>query len=193
MKTSRPADAARLNTWIWVPLILVLFLSLAPAPASHAATAREIDVSVDVALERFHKEVKGAAEFLRAAKGVLVLPKVIKGGFWLGGEYGEGALRIDGKTVDYYNIASASFGLTFGGQQKDIIVIFMQEDALRKFRASEGREAGVDGNVALITVGAGATVDTSTIQDPIVGFVFGVKGLMVDASLKGSKFTKLKK
>ena len=76
---------------------------------------------------------------------------------------------------------------------KDVIIVFMQEDALKKFRASEGWEAGVDGNVALINLGAGGTIDTATIKEPIVGFVFGVKGLLVDASLKGSKFTKLKK
>ena len=173
--------------------VMTILIGLLPAHSLYAATAREIDVSVDVALERFHKEVKGANEFLNASKGVLVLPKVLKGGFWVGGEYGEGALRIGGKTVDYYNIASASFGLTFGGEQKDVIIVFMQEDALKKFRASEGWEAGVDGNIALINIGAGGTIDTTTIKEPIVGFVFGVKGLLVDASLKGSKFTKLKK
>ena len=173
--------------------VVMMLIGILPAHSLYAATAKEIDVSVDVALERFHKEVKGANEFLNASKGVLVLPKVLKGGFWVGGEYGEGALRIGGKTVDYYNIASASFGLTFGGEQKDVIIVFMQEDALKKFRASEGWEAGVDGNIALINIGAGGTIDTTTIKEPVVGFVFGVKGLLVDASLKGSKFTKLKK
>ncbi|HOD36165.1 MAG TPA: YSC84-related protein [Syntrophales bacterium] len=173
--------------------VVMMILAILSAQNLYAATAREIDVSVDVALERFHKEVKGANEFLNAAKGVLVLPKVLKGGFWVGGEYGEGALRIGGKTVDYYSIASASFGFTFGGEMKDVIIVFMQEDALKKFRASEGWEAGVDGNIALINLGAGGTIDTATIKEPIVGFVFGVKGLLVDASLKGSKFTRLKK
>ena len=173
--------------------VVMMVIGILPAHSLYAATAKEIDVSVDVALERFYKEVKGAQEFMNAAKGVLVLPKVIKGGFVVGGEYGEGALRIGGKTVGYYNIASASFGLTIGGEQKDIIVIFMQEEALKKFRASKNWEAGVDGNIALINLGAGATVDTKTIKDPIVGFVFGVKGLIADASFKGSKLTKLEK
>ena len=171
---------------------LVLVLTLSPVVSSYAATAREIDVSVDVALERFHKQVKGAQEFTKSAKALLILPKVVKGGFFVGGEYGEGALRIGGKTVAYYNIASASFGLTFGGQQKDIIIAFMTDEALSKFRKSENWEAGVDGNIALVE-GVGATVSTETIKDPIVGFVFGVKGLIADASFKGSKLTKLKK
>ncbi len=172
---------------------LVLVLTFLSALPTHAATAREIDVSVDVALERFYKEVKGAREFAQSAKALLVLPKVIKGGFFVGGEYGEGALRIGGKTVDYYNIVSASLGLTFGGQQKDVIIAFMTDEALNKFRRSENWEAGVDGNIALINVGAGKTISTETIKDPIVGFVFGVKGLIADASLKGSKLTRLKK
>ena len=171
---------------------LVLVLTLSPVVSSYAATAREIDVSVDVALERFHKQVKGAQEFTKSAKALLILPKVVKGGFFVGGEYGEGALRIGGKTVAYYNIASASFGLTFGGQQKDIIIAFMTDEALNNFRRSENWEAGVDGNIALVE-GVGATVSTETIKDTIVGFVFGVKGLIADASFKGSKLTKLKK
>ena len=176
----------------WVTGVLFVLL-LTSNTIALAATAREIDVSVDVALERFYKEVKGAQEFARSAKALLILPKVIKGGFIVGGEYGAGALRVGGKSVAYYNIVSASLGLTFGGQQKDIIIAFMTDDALNKFRNSENWEAGVDGNIAVIDVGAGRTLSTETIQDPIVGFVFGVKGLIADASLKGSKLTKLKK
>jgi lipid-binding SYLF domain-containing protein len=172
---------------------VVFILLLASTTLAQADTAREINVSVDVALERFYKEVKGAREFAKSAKALLILPKVIKGGFFVGGEYGEGALRIGGKSVAYYNIVSASLGLTFGGQQKDVIIAFMTDDALNKFRKSENWEAGVDGNIAVIDVGAGATLSTETIKDPIVGFVFGVKGLIADASLKGSKLTKLKK
>lgn len=161
--------------------------------ASHAKTAKEIDVSVDTSLDRFRKEVKGAEEFLKSAKGVLVLPGVIKGGFVIGGEYGEGAMRIDGKTVDYYSVAAGSYGFQIGGQKKDIILVFMQDEALKKFRESSGWKAGVDGSVALISLGAAASIDTTKIKEPIVGFVFGQKGLMYNLTLEGSKFTKLQK
>jgi len=171
----------------------VLACGLLGAEQSRAATAREIDVSVDVALERFYKDVKGAREFAGTAKGLLILPNVIKAGFIVGGEYGEGALRIGGRTVDYYNIVAGSFGLQIGAQSKDIIIAFMTDEALNAFRTSQGWEAGVDGNVALLDIGAGERIDTTTLRDPIVGFVFGVKGLMADVSLKGSKFTKLDK
>ncbi|KPK93131.1 MAG: hypothetical protein AMJ94_03770 [Deltaproteobacteria bacterium SM23_61] len=172
---------------------LLFALMCLSAGVSLAATAKEIDVSVDVALEKFEKEVKGAKEFLQSAKGVLVFPKVIKAGVGIGGEYGEGALRIGGQTVDYYNTASASIGFQLGAQAKSVILVFMQEDALKKFRDSSGWEVGVDGSVALVTLGAGGSIDTTKIKDPIVGFVFGQKGLMYNLTLEGSKFTKLDK
>jgi lipid-binding SYLF domain-containing protein len=154
-------------------------------------SATEIDTSVDVALEQFKKDIKGGDEFLNSAKGVLIFPNVIKAGFVVGGSYGEGALRIGGKTVDYYSTAAASFGFLAGAQSVRVIIVFMQENALQKFRDSNGWEAGVDGSVTLVNVGATGTIDTTTIKDPIVGFVFGNKGLMADLSLKGSKYTKI--
>jgi lipid-binding SYLF domain-containing protein len=174
-------------------LFLLLLLGVTSAQMANAATAKEIDVSVDVALENFAKEVKGAQEFLQSAKGVLVFPNVLKAGMGVGGEYGEGALRIKGKTVDYYNTASASFGLQLGAQKKTILLIFMQDEALKKFRKSEGWEIGVDGSVALLTVGVGESIDSTKIKDPIVGFVFSQKGLMYNLTLEGTKITKLNK
>ncbi|MBE0425758.1 MAG: hypothetical protein IBX72_03820 [Nitrospirae bacterium] len=170
-------------------LLCIIFF----ANGSFAATAKEIEVSVDVALERFVKEVRGGEEFLKVAKGILVIPGIFKAGFIIGGEYGEGALRIGGKTVDYYSIVAGSWGIQIGAQKKDVILIFMQEESLKKFRESPGWKAGVDGSVAIVDVGAGKAVDTTNIKDPIIGFVFGQKGLMVNATIEGSKFTKLDK
>ena len=151
----------------------------------------EINANVDKALEQFKNDIKGGDDFLKSAKGVLVFPSVFKAGVGVGGEYGEGALRIDGKTVDYYNTVAASIGLQVGAQTKRIIIIFMQDDALKKFRESKGWRAGVDGSIALIKLGGGETLATINIKDPIVGFVFGNKGLMINMSLEGSKFTKI--
>ena len=162
-----------------------------PAVESATMTDKAIDVAVDVTLEQFKKDIKGGDEFLKSAKGVLVFPSVIKAGIGVGGEYGEGALRIGAKTADYYSTAAASIGLQLGIQSKRIIIVFMQDDALKKFRESKGWEAGVDGSVALVELGAGGTIDTTTIKDPIVGFVFGNKGLMFNLTLEGSKYTKI--
>ncbi|MBW2502298.1 MAG: hypothetical protein JRD39_05065 [Deltaproteobacteria bacterium] len=174
------------------PAILVfLVVLLAGASTAQAKSAQEIDIGVDVTLEQFASDIKGGKEFLKSAKGVLVFPSVIKAGFGIGGEYGEGALRIGGKTVDYYNTAAASIGLQLGAQSKRVIIVFMEEDALKKFRASEGWEAGVDGSVALVDLGVGGTIDTTNVKNPIVGFVFGNKGLMYNLTLEGSKYTKI--
>jgi len=171
--------------------IITLLVTANFSSVAKAVTAQEIDVSVDVALDRFKNEVSGANEFLANAKGVLVIPNVIRVGFVLGGEYGEGALLVDGKTVDYYSLAAGSLGLQIGAQSKNIVIVFMDENALMKFRDSLGWRAGIDGSIALVDQGAGASVDTGNLQHPIVGFIFGVKGLMVNLSLEGSKFTKL--
>ena len=174
-------------------ITVVFVLAIVCAGQAFGGTAKEIDASVDVAIERFYKQVKGAEEYVKASKGMLVMPNVVKGAFIIGGEYGEGALRVGGKSVDYYNTISGSIGFQIGGQAKDIILLFMTDEALKQFRASKGWEAGVDGNVALITVGAGERADTRTLKDPIVGFVFDAKGLIADISLKGAKFSKLDK
>ena len=172
---------------------LPLLLTLSVVQVCQAKTAKEIDVSVDVALEQLQTEVSGGKEFLASGKGVLVLPHVIKAGFGFGGEYGEGALRVGGKSVDYYSIASASFGFQFGAQEKTVVLVFMQEESLKAFRMGEGWKAGVDGSVAVVTAGAGGSIDTANIKEPIIGFVFGQKGLMYNLTLEGSKFTKLDK
>ena len=71
--------------------------------------------------------------------------------------------------------------------------MFMTNDALTKFRQSDGWEAGVDGSIAVIEFGVGKEIDTNSIQDPIIGFVFSNKGLMYNLSLEGSKFWQITK
>jgi lipid-binding SYLF domain-containing protein len=179
---------------ILLPFIFTVFLGSAGfSGGAAAASAAEIDIAVDGGVEEFKKEVAGGAEFLAKAKGYLVFPKVTKAGLVVGGEYGEGALRIGGKTQDYYNIASASFGLQIGAQQYAIVMVFLEDDAMKKFRESKGWEAGVDGSVAIAKWGAGEDINTQNFKDPIVGFVFSNKGLMAGISIEGSKITKLEK
>jgi lipid-binding SYLF domain-containing protein len=160
---------------------------------SKAATAKEINVSVDATLKNFYQDVKGAKEYLKTAKGILVFPSVYKAGFGIGGEYGEGALRISGKTVDYYSTVAGSFGFQLGAQKKTLILVFTQKKSLNSFRESNGWKAGVDGSVALVTVGIGSSIDTTNIKDPIVAFAFDQKGLMYNLTIEGSKFSKIKK
>jgi lipid-binding SYLF domain-containing protein len=160
---------------------------------AYAKTAAEINADANRTLKRFYKEVNGAKELTSSAKALLVMSGVTKAGFFVGGEYGQGVLRIKGKSQGYYNLVAGSYGLTFGAEQMDIIIAFMTEEALREFKEIDGWEVGVTGNVAIIDVGGGKRLDTTSLKDPVVAFVFGAKGLMVDVSLKGAKFTKINK
>ena len=174
---------------------LILFGVLTSMTPSRglAASGEEIDTRVDSILQTFRNDVDGAKIFLRESKGVLVFPHILKGGFGLGAEFGEGALRVRGKTVDYYNTVAASFGLQMGAQSKAVILCFMTRDALNRFREGDGWEMGVDGSVALVTLGAGESIDSNSVKDPIVAFVFNNKGLMYNLTFEGSKMTRIRK
>jgi lipid-binding SYLF domain-containing protein len=180
--------------WKLFKAILVLYVALFSwsfSSPSQAAlnTAKEIDVSVDAALDRFKEQVPGAKSFLKKSSGALIFPKVYKAGIGIGAEYGEGALRVGGKTIKYYSTAAASIGFQLGAQAKTIILIFTQKEAMKTFQNSDGWEAGVDGSVALINLGMGDSLNTTNVKDPIVAFVFGQKGLMYNLTLEGSKFS----
>jgi len=184
LSTRRGNPTPVLVVWLIV-MFVFCFVSV-----SYGATAKEIEASVDAALKLF-EQVKGGKELLQKAKGVLVLPGVFKAGLIVGGEYGEGALRIGGRTVDYYSIAAGSFGLQIGGQKKNVIICFMEEGALKSFRASAGWKVGADGSVAAINVGAGASVDTTQVNETIVSVIFGQRGLMANATVEGAKLTRI--
>jgi lipid-binding SYLF domain-containing protein len=153
--------------------------------------ARISDAKVDATLAHLQQEVKDASNLLHMAKGVLVFPGVLEGAFWGGAEYGsDGALRIGGRTVDYYNIAALSFGAQFGAQQKDVIFLFMDSNALQDFRKSAGWTVGLDGKVTLVTVGAEGSINSQIYNKPILAFVVDQKGLIAGVSLEGAKITK---
>jgi lipid-binding SYLF domain-containing protein len=133
----------------------------------------------------------GNRQLLHSAAGTLVFPRVTKGGAGIAGEYGEGALRIDGKTVGYYSVSSASIGLTLGAAKRSEIIVFTTQEALNQFTSSKGWSVGADTGVALISKGGGANYDTETLKKPVVAFVFAEKGLIGDLSLEGSKIDKI--
>lgn len=151
-----------------------------------ASPARDVDVT----LERLQRRVHGSSELIRRAFGVLVFPTVIKAGFGIGAEYGEGALLVRGRTSGYYNIVSGSIGFQLGAQSRSVVILFMTEEALAKFSRTDGWKVGVDGSVALITIGAGGSVDTDRINSPVVGFIFDGKGLMYNLTLEGTKISR---
>jgi lipid-binding SYLF domain-containing protein len=174
--------------------VLALSFFLLPAGAAHAKDAGEIDASVDAALQRFKKEVKGAEEYLAAAKGVLVMPDVKKVGLVVGAQWGEGALRVDGKSVDYYKMEVASAGFQAGLQKANFVFLFLTQEALDSFRASSGWGAGLEAGITVVDASTPTvSADTMKARSSVLAFVFGKEGLMGGWSGKGTKFTKLKK
>jgi hypothetical protein len=164
-------------------------------PAAHAAVSSrtEIDAQSREALARLKEQTSAGAELASRAAGVLVFPKVLKGGLVVGGEYGEGQLRVGGVPTRYYRLASASVGFQLGVQQKSVVILFMTPESLDHFRRSKGWKAGVDASVAIATLGAGDQIDTETARKPVIAFVFSNKGLMYNLTLEGSRITPLGK
>jgi lipid-binding SYLF domain-containing protein len=170
---------------------LTLFALIAGAP-SFAGTKAEIDASANSAITRFYALNPQNKQLAGKAAGTLVFGRVTKGGAGVAGEYGEGVLRVNGKTVDYYSTTSASVGLTLGVAQHSEVILFMTRDSLDKFTSSENWSAGADASFALVKQGSGGQYDTATLGKPILGFFFHEKGLLGDLSLEGSKITKVK-
>jgi lipid-binding SYLF domain-containing protein len=120
-----------------------------------------------------------------------VFPSVVKAGFGFGGEYGEGIMLNQQRVVGYYNLISASFGFQLGVQERSVIIMFMTRDALDQFDRIAGWKVGVDGSVAIITVGIGGSIDTDKITQPVIGFIIDQKGLMYNLTLEGSKISRI--
>ena len=160
-------------------------------PSSNADKRETINAAVDSTLARLYANANGSRELVSKARGVLVFPSVIAAGFWIGGQYGEGALRVGGRTVGYYSTAGGSFGLQIGAQSKALIFLFMTQDALDKFRNSEGWAVGADATVAVVKVGANGDINTTTATGPVQAFVLTNAGLMAGVSLEGTKVTRL--
>jgi lipid-binding SYLF domain-containing protein len=175
-----------------VALLCVLGLALG-APRSHAASAAALDADARATMDRFFSSVGGARELSSKAQAILVFPSVVKAGLGIGGEYGEGVLYERGKANGYYNVVSASVGFQLGVQSRSVIIMFMTPEALRSFRKTKGWKVGVDGSVAIITVGVGGSIDTQRITSPVIGFVLDPKGLMYNLTLEGSKISRIRK
>ena len=171
--------------------LLTLTLPLILSTGLSAKSMLEIDAAIESSLNRFTEEIQGAESYLEGARGILVIPRMWKAGVLLGFEFGEGALIVDGIKIQYYKALTTSVGLQVGVGSKDLIILFFDDTAMDNFLYSSGWEVGVDGAVAFLSRGVAGAVDSNTFKDPIVGFVFGQKGLLAGVSMEGTKFTKI--
>jgi lipid-binding SYLF domain-containing protein len=178
-----------------VVLSLVAFVAvvLSQAATVYAASAEQIDRDAKKALENLYGKSESAKAAGEKAVAVLVFPGIVKGGFIVGGQYGEGALIRNGKTVGFYNTVAASYGLQAGLQKFGYALFFQTEDALKWIDKSDGWEVGVGPSIVVVDVGAAASMTSTTAQSDIYAFFFDQKGLMAGLGLQGTKITKLDK
>jgi lipid-binding SYLF domain-containing protein len=188
------------NTFIRIMKSLRLILAIGTAccalftsAASPAQSTSAIDAGVQQALQQFNLLDPRHMDLEKRAAGILIFPQITKGGVALAAEYGRGALQIGGATVGYYSLASTSVGLTAGMATRSEIILFMTQSALDRFMKSRGWSVGADTGIALISKGAAADYDSNTLKKPILGFVFGEKGLIADLSVEGSRIQKIDK
>jgi lipid-binding SYLF domain-containing protein len=163
-------------------------LSLQPAVADSAA---EIDRKVDAALVQLYQKTPSAKKQAESAKGILVFPDVVKAGLVVGGTYGNGALRVDGKTVGYYNTIEGSYGLQIGAQSFGYALFFMDDEAFAYLQKSEGWEFGLGPSITVVDDGLANSLTTTTGRDHVYAFFFDQKGLMGGLGLKGGKITQI--
>ncbi len=166
----------------------MVLIGLRPAMAADAAS---IDHDVDAALRKLYDTTPSARALASKARGILVFPNIVKAGFVVGAQYGQGALRSQGRTVGYYNIAAASYGLQAGLQSFAYAMFFMTDSALKYLKESAGFEVGVGPSVVVVDAGMAKTLTTTTAKNDVYAFVFGQRGLMAGAGLQGSKITEI--
>lgn len=184
-------SSVRILASLLMALLLAACVTGPEDKADPVAKKRSLDAEADATLTRLYEAADGSRELVRKSYGALIFPSVLAGGLVVGAEYGEGVLRAKGRTVDYYKLTSGSVGFQLGAQSKSIVILFMTKDAYDKFRASSGWTAGVDASVALLTIGAGGSIDTSTVTQPVIGFVMTKAGLMYNLTLEGTKISPL--
>lgn len=177
---------------IFLLLSLVVFMALSVSPAL-SASSEEIDRDVDAALKTLYAKSPAAKALGEKAKGILLFPRIVKGGFLVGGQYGEGALRKKGKTTGYYSTVAVSYGLQIGVQKYRYALFFMSDSAMKWLDKSDGWELGSAPNIVIVDKGMAGGISTTSAQAETYAFFFGQKGLMAGLGLQGTKVTKIDK
>ena len=185
-RTSR--EYRRLATALVLATVTTLTLN---ARTALAASASEIDGNARAALRTLYAKTPGAKDLAMNAKGILVFPNIVKGGFIVAGQYGDGALRKDGRTVGYYRSIAASYGLQAGVQSFGYVLLFMDDESLAYLDQSNGWEIGTGPSVVVLDKGFGKSMSTTTLRKGVYAFIFSQKGLMAGLGLQGSKITKI--
>ncbi len=158
-----------------------------------AATAQQINRDAEVALTTLYNSNAAAQSLGHEARGILVFPRIVKAGLMVGGAYGEGELRKQGKPVAYYKSTAASFGMQAGGQSFSYALFLMSDNAVTYLDRSDGWEIGVGPSIVVVDEGLARKVTTTTAREEIYAFIFGQKGLMAGLGLEGTKISPIRR
>ena len=171
--------------------IAIVAISTLNAGLALAASASEIDRNATQALARLYKTTPGAKALADKSKAILIFPSILKGGFIVAGQFGDGALRKRGRTVGYYRSIAASYGFQAGAQSFGYVLFFMDEASLAYLNKSGGWELGTGPSLVVLDKGFGKNLSTTTMQKGVYAFIFNQKGLMGGIGIQGSKITKI--
>ena len=181
-----------------VPSAIRLFFSVSAitfaigiSSVSFAASKASIDRDAKATLDRLYKNNPGAKALGEKAVAVLVFPSIVKGGFLIAGQFGDGVLRKNGKSVAYYRSLAASYGFQAGAQAFGYVLFFMDEDSLSYLDKSGGFELGTGPSLVVLDSGFGKNFSSTTLQKGIYAFIFDQKGLMGGVGIQGTKITKI--
>lgn len=181
---------AKTSLCVAIAVIMVGFNVLVPA-AGLAASASAIDRDAKASLDKLYKQTPGAKALADKAVAVLVFPSIVKGGFIIAGQYGDGALRKNGKTIAYYRSLAASYGFQAGAQAFGYVLFFMDDASVKYLDNSAGFELGTGPSLVVLDSGFGKALSTTTLQKGIYAFIFDQKGLMGGVGIQGTKITKI--
>jgi lipid-binding SYLF domain-containing protein len=172
-------------------VIAVALITTWSAGSAIAASASEIDRNATQALHTLYNTTPGAKALGDKAKAILIFPSIVKGGFVVAGQFGDGALRKGGRTVGYYRSVAASYGLQAGVQSFGYVLFFMDDASLQYLNKSDGWELGSGPSLVVLDKGFGKNLSTTTTQKGVYAFIFNQKGLMGGIGIQGSKITKI--
>lgn len=156
-----------------------------------AAADAQMDADALATLKKLYASNEGARVLGEKAKGILVFPTIAKGGFMIGGAYGEGTLLVNGRTAGYYSSAAASYGLQIGIQRFSYALFMMTDSAMQYLNKSDGWEIGVGPTIVVADEGFATKATTTTLKAEIYAFIFGQQGLMAGLGIEGTKVTRI--
>jgi lipid-binding SYLF domain-containing protein len=170
---------------------MIFTLSVFSPAAALAASASAIDRDAKASLAQLYQNTPGAKALADKAVAILVFPSIVKGGFIIAGQFGDGALRKNNKTAAYYRSLAASYGFQAGIQAFGYVLFFMDDASLQYLDNSEGFELGVGPSLVVLDAGFGKNLSTTTLQKGVYAFIFDQKGLMGGVGIQGTKITRI--